>query len=387
MGSRFALNGLWLNRTVTYLALIVAVAPLSACWRAPIRQATPGKLVEGGVKFSKVVLAQANAKGKLLWKFQAQGVTYGEGQQLARAKTLKGQLFEAGQLLFDLTAEQGTIRQMKQQVRLQGDIRVTDRRRSVVFRGQEALWNGETGQLSIQKGLTVTYPKGQLWGDELQASKQGREVRIKKNVTLETRAEQSGEHRVRLRANQVLWRVDQQTLVAGTQDDSTKPSVEVEQLKTSQKTTALAGEAQANLQSGLITLLSPARIQVGTLALTSRTLVWDTRAQKLTANELLEIADPVRQISILASRGTLEQGRNQVDLTGNVEVKGLRNQAALTSELLLWDTQTQRIEASGNVSYTQASPALTLRGPKAVGKMTDQTLRVSGGDVVTEIIP
>ena len=387
MRSGLALNRRWLNRTGLYLAIMTAVAPLSACWRAPTRLAAPRKPVEGGVKFSKVVLAQANSQGKLLWKFQAQGVTYGEGQQLARAQTLRGQLFEAGRLLFDLTAEKGTIRQTNQQVRLQGNIEVTDRQHGVVFRGQEVLWNGETGQLSVQKGLTVTHPKVQLWGNELLASKQGREVRIKNNVTVETRSEQSGVHRIRLRANQVLWRVDQQTLTAGTQGVNTQPSVEIEQLKTVEKTTALAGEAQANLQTSLITLLSPARIQVGNLALTSRTLVWDTRAQKLVANELLEMIDPVRQISILASRGTLEQTRNRVDLTGNVEVQGLHNHSALKAEQLLWDTQTQRIEANGNVSYAQASPKLTLRGPKAVGKMTDQTLRVSGGDVVTEIIP
>jgi lipopolysaccharide assembly outer membrane protein LptD (OstA) len=76
-----------------------------------------------------------------------------------------------------------------------------------------------------------------------------------------------------------------------------------------------------------------------------------------------------------------------VDLQGKVEVKGLRNKAQLTAEQLLWNTSTQRIEANGNVNYVQASPNLTLRGAKAVGKITDQTLRMSGGDVVTEIIP
>jgi hypothetical protein len=39
------------------------------------------------------------------------------------------------------------------------------------------------------------------------------------------------------------------------------------------------------------------------------------------------------------------------------------------------------------VNYVQASPAFTLRGPRAVGKLEDQTLRISGGDVVTEILP
>jgi LPS export ABC transporter protein LptC len=123
------------------------------------------------------------------------------------------------------------------------------------------------------------------------------------------------------------------------------------------------------------------------MTLTSRVLTWDTRSQKLTASELVQIQDPRNQLSILANRGTLERARNLVDLQGNVEVKGLRNNARLHSEQLLWNTSTQRIEATGNVSYEQASPNLTLHGPKAVGKIADQTLRMSGGDVVTEIIP
>jgi lipopolysaccharide assembly outer membrane protein LptD (OstA) len=381
-----------LGRSGVYLLLSLAIVQLSACsWRAPTaQQSSKTKPVEGGVAFSKVVLAQADAKGQLLWKFRAQGVTYGEGQQVARAKVLKGQLFEAGRPLFDIAAEGGTIRQTNQQVRLQGNIRVVDRQRKILFRGKEAQWNGQSGQLLVQNGLRVSHPSLQLWGDELQASKQGREVRVTGNAILETRASdsaQNGSRRVRLKTNQVLWKVDEQTLNTGSTGADNQPSVAIEQLGTVEKSTALAGTAQANLKNGLITLFSPVKIQVGSISLTSQILVWDTRAQKLIANELLRIEDSRNQLSILANRGTLEQSRNLVDLQGNVDVKGLRNHAQLTAEQLLWQTRTQRVEAIGNVSYVQASPNVTLHGPKAVGKMMDQTLRVSGGDVVTEIIP
>lgn len=378
------------------LALCFAIAQLSACsWHAPTpHQSAQVKPVEGGVAFSKVVLAQADAKGKLLWKFQAQGVSYSEGQQVANAKTLKGQLFEAGRPLFDIAAEGGTVRQTNQQVRLQGNIRVVDRQRKVLFRGREAQWNAQTGQLLVQNGLTVVHPKLQVWGNELQASKQGREVRVTGNVVMETRAvqDQGGGRRVRLKTNQAIWKVDEQMFQAGLVGAGNQPSVSIEQMGApemgaSERSVALAGTAQANLESGLITLLSPVQLQMGSMTLTSRVVTWDTRLQKLTASELVQIQDSRNQLSILANRGTLERARNLVDLQGNVEVKGLRNNARLHSEQLLWNTSTQRIEASGNVNYEQTSPNLALRGPKAVGKIADQTLRMSGGDVVTEIIP
>lgn len=377
-----------LNNRAGFFLLITVVAQLSACsWRAPTPRPSTTKPIEGGVAFSNVVLAQADAKGKLLWKFQAQGVTYGENQQLARAKTLKGQLFEAGRPLFDITAENGTVRQEDQQVRLQGNIRVVDRRHNISFRGKEAQWKGSSGQLLIQNGFTALSPALQLWGSQLQASQQGREVRVTGNVIAETQATQGSSRRIRLRTNQALWTVDTQRLKAGAAGANNQPSVTIEQLNTAEKSTALAGTALADLKSGMITLSSPVQVQVGAVRLTSRSLNWDTQSQKIVTNELLQIQDPRHQISVLANRGTLEQSKNVVDLQGNVEVKGLRNSAQLNSDQLLWDINTQRIEAVGSVNYVQGNPSLTLRGPKAVGKMTDQTLRVSGGDVVTEIIP
>jgi lipopolysaccharide assembly outer membrane protein LptD (OstA) len=365
-----------------------AVAQLSACsWRAPKPQAATSKSVEGGVAFSKVVLAQADAKGKLLWKFQAQGVTYGEGQQVAQAKTLKGQLFEAGRPLFDIAAEGGTIRQQNQQVRLQGNIRVVDRQHRILFRGKEAQWNGQSGQLLVQNGLTVSQSKLQIWGNQLQTSKQGREVRVTGNVVMETRTADQTQRRLRLKTNQALWLVNDQVIQVGATGTENQPSVTAEQLGASEKTAALAGTAQANLKNGQITLFSPAKLQSGPVTLTSRVLTWDTQSQKLIANELLQILDSRNQLSVLANRGTLDQPSNLVDLQGKVEVRGLRNASSLSAEQLLWNIATQRIEANGNVSYVQTGPNLTLHGPKAVGRVTDQTLRVSGGDVVTEIIP
>lgn len=389
------MKGSW----VQGLAIALVMATGACSWRAPQpSQTAPATPVKGGVAFSKVVLAQADAKGKLLWKFQAQGVTYGENQQVAQVKTIKGQLFEAGRPIFDLAAEGGTVQQTNQQVRLQGNIRIVDRQRKVLFRGKAAQWDAVSGRLRVQNGLTVSHPKVQLWANELEASEQGQTVSVTGNVVMETRAG-AGQSQVRLKTNRALWKPDRQMFQAGGESTDAQPSVAIEQVASTldsaldsttdspQKSLALAGTAQADLGSGIITLRSPVQLRFGEMTLTSRSLIWNTRSQRLTASELVQIQDPRNQLSLLADRGTLAQAQNVVDLQGNVEVKGLRNNAQLTTETLLWNTSTQRIEATGNVSYVQTSPNLTLRGSKAVGKITDQTLRMSGGDVVTEIIP
>jgi lipopolysaccharide export system protein LptC len=369
---------------------------LSACsWRAPQQKPSTTKSIEGGVTLSNVVLARSDAKGQLLWKFQAQGLTYGDRQQVAKAKTIKGQLYAAGKPVFDIAAEGGTVRQTNQQVRLEGKIQVTDRQRKVLFQGRETRWNPELGRLVVRNGLAVTHPQLQLWANELQASKRGREVKVTGNVLMETRAKGNGEtRRIGLRADQALWTVDQNMFRAGlVSDNSQQPTVQIERIPASQdnnpkeKALALAGEALVNLKTGVVVLRSPVRLSMGSLTLTSQEIAWDTQAQKLSSPELLEIQDPLRQVSVFANRGTLAQPQNLLDLQGNVEVTGLRDRARLTTDRLLWNTQNQRIEARGNVNYIQDSPAFKLRGPKALGRLEEQTIRIDGPDVVTEIVP
>jgi lipopolysaccharide export system protein LptA len=365
---------------------------LSACsWQAPHPSKTATKPVQGGVSFSDVVLAQTNVQGKLLWKFQAKGVTSGEGQQVAAAQSIKGQLYEAGQPIFDIAAGRGTVRQTNQQVSLKGNIQVTDRRRRVVFRGNEAQWSPQVGLLVVRSGLRVVHPQLRLWANELKATKRGAVLQVNGNVVIETRpgADRPDDPRVRLKANQAVWNVDRQNFQAGAASgNEQQPTVQIEQLNpTGAKAMALAGKALADLKRGVVVLDSPVQLTMGDLALTSRTLTWETLTGRISTRELLQLKDPRRQVTAIANGGSMEQARNLVDLQGKVEVTGLKDRARLTSDQLLWNTQTERIEAVGNVNYVQESPALTLRGPRAVGRIEDQTLRISGGNVVTEIIP
>lgn len=360
--------------------------PLGACsWRAPQPKAQTAKPVQGGVTFSDVVLAQTDEKGKVLWRFQAKGVTSNDQQQQVTATHLKGQLYEGGKPLFDVVAERGTLFQTSQQMRLQGKIQVLDRQRRLQFRGREAQWDPQKGVLTVRDRLTVTHPQLQLQANQLEASRQGRWVTVTGNVVMQTRSNRP--RPLQLNANQALWKVDEQSFQAGVATEGEQqPTVKVTYGPEKNQTTALAGEAQANLKTGLVTLRRPVQLSTGTLTLTSRELLWDTIAQRISTQALLQIQDPRRQVTILANRGALEQQQNLVKLEGNVEVTR-KDRARLTSDRLLWNTSTEQIEALGNVNYAQASPVFNLKGEKAVGKLESQTLQISGGDVVTEIIP
>ncbi len=73
--------------------------------------------------------------------------------------------------------------------------------------------------------------------------------------------------------------------------------------------------------------------------------------------------------------------------TGNVRAIGQRNDSDLASDTLVWTIPTQQLVAEGNVVYNQADPPATVRGPRAVGRLQNRTVVISGGRVVTEIVP
>ncbi|MGF1604069.1 MAG: LPS export ABC transporter periplasmic protein LptC [Thermosynechococcaceae cyanobacterium] len=374
-------QGSYLCRSMTVLLLLSLVA----CGRrSPSTSEPPQTKVEGGSKFSKVTLKQANEKGQLLWKLEAQTVTYGEDLSITQVQGLQGQLYEKGQPAFKITAEKGEIKQSGQVISLKGQIVATELKNKLVFKSAQLQWKPELGLLQARSGITVTHPSLQMWAQRLQASSRTQRVRAQGNVILETRPAQ-----FRLKTDQLVWQIDQQFLTAGVvKTDETTPNVEIEQLRGSGKgSSALAGSVRLNLKGQIVTLQNPAQISTPLLELTSQQLVWDIKRQIVSSKELLEVRDRQQGVKVLANRGVFNQGRQIIQFQGQVQASGLRNGSRLNTEQLIWQLSTQRIDAQGDVRYIQSDPPFRLQGPRAVGKIQAQTIQISGGNVVTEIIP
>ncbi len=342
--------------------------------------------VEGGSELAQVTLKQTNDQGQLLWKLQAEKVTYGEDLSVAHVQGLDGQLYEQGQPVFKITADRGEVKQFGQMISLKGQIVATELQSDLVFKGPRLEWQADLGLLQATSGWRVTHPQLQLWAQRLQASSRTQRIRARGKVTAETRPA-----KFRLKTDQLMWQVDQQFLQAGAgKADSTTPRVEIEQLRdTGKGNQALAGNARMNLKRQIVTLQNPAQIKLSTppIELTSRQVVWDLERQLISSEQLLEVRHRQQGVKVIANRGQFDQQRQTVQFNGQVEATGLRDRSRLKTEQLVWQLLTQRINARGKVRYTQSSPALTLQGPKAVGKIQEQMIQISGGNVVTEIIP
>ncbi|NEP45981.1 MAG: LPS export ABC transporter periplasmic protein LptC, partial [Okeania sp. SIO2H7] len=123
------------------------------------------------------------------------------------------------------------------------------------------------------------------------------------------------------------------------------------------------------------------------LRVTGDALQFNQANNTVLASERFTVFHKAEKINMVANEGQGNLAKQVFKMNGNVVVTAERNQARLRSDQLTWTVPTQGIVAQGNVVYRQANPIFNLKGPRAVGKLEDETIVVSGGRVVTEIIP
>jgi len=106
----------------------------------------------------------------------------------------------------------------------------------------------------------------------------------------------------------------------------------------------------------------------------------------VTADQPVRMVHRQQQLTASANRGRTDLKKKNVYLTGDAYAVGQRGQSIKANQLI-WHLPSQEFEAEGNVFYRQLQPPVSFTGPKAFGKLQDQNIVVSGGRVVTDIVP
>ena len=123
------------------------------------------------------------------------------------------------------------------------------------------------------------------------------------------------------------------------------------------------------------------------LQLVSTAMEWRVTEQRVSVSQPLTVVHPKEKVRVTARQGQMDLKTQVVTLQGQVVALGERNQSRLTTDDLTWQVKEQRLVAQGQVNYQQANPRLNLTGQRGVGQLQDQTFRVDGAPVVTEIQP
>lgn len=371
----------WYHLFFTTLLII----GLTACVAQPPtnnqqNNADPSKR-DSNLTFFDVTLEQADDVGRPVWRVKAKQAKYTREKEIGEAISPYGELYQDGQIVYQVKGEKADIAQDGKQLFLKGKILATDPKNGVVLQGNELEWRPNEGLLIVRNKINGTHK-------QLQATAQ--EAKVK---TREQRMEFSGgvvanslDPQMQMRTEHLIWQIKEQKLIGD------RP-MQFDRYKNNQITDRGRGDsAEVNLKTKVATVNQNAQIYLldPPVQINGKFLNWNMDKEIVTTNSPLRIFQRVEQLTVTANQGEMKIPEKTAYLTGNVNAVGQRRQS-LNSQKLTWYLDQKLVEAQGNVVYKQVDPALTFNGDTAVGNLETENIVVRGGNsgdrVVTEIIP
>jgi LPS export ABC transporter protein LptC len=334
--------------------------------------------VSTNLTFNNITIEQPDEKGQTLWKVKAKVAVYTPDKSSAKVTGPYGQLYQDGKPIYKIQANEGEVRQDGDRIFLKGDVVATDVRSGAILRGEEMEWKPKRDTLVVRKNLRGTHPELKMSGNEATVFNRQQRVELKGNVVAI-----STDPALQMQGEKLIWNIPKKTV--------TSPSpIQIQRLKGKQVTdNATSEKADVDLATKVVNLKQNARLILSDppVRLTGNSLIWNLTDQILTADQPLTVFHQQQQVTLTADKGRMEMTPKIAYLNGNVRANGQRNQSRLVSDRLTWDITTENVVAEGNVVYDQINPTVNLKGPRAVGKLQNQTIVVSGGRVVTEFVP
>ena len=367
-----------------YLTLLLS---LTACQQnnqleETLKDVSASSEIEGSLVLKNATLEQSDNEGNTLWEIQAKEAIYSDDKETAKLKELKGHLFRDGEIVLQVTANQGEILEDGQKILLRENIVATDPRNKAVIRGEEVEWIPEEDVLIVNKEMTGDHPqlrtsadKGKYFTGEERLELRGQIVATTKEPPLQIKTEY------------LSWEIAQKK-VSGNQ------KIQIDRYEKNTVTDRVVGDrSEVNLATNIAILennielksLKP-RLQIAT-----NFAIWNTQKRTVQSPKPVQIVHPEEKITLTANEGIADLEKETVELKGGVRGLSLTNKGDLYGDQLNWDITTQIVTAQGNVIYRQADPQFNLTGETAVGRLQDQSIVVNRGNngkqVVTEIIP
>ena len=370
--------------------LLAALASVSGCRNnQAANQLAEGSAavqqVDTNLTFNNITLEQPDAQGRTLWKVKAEQATYSPDKKIANVRNPDGDVYQDGKPIYHVRAQQGEVEQNGDRIFLHGQVVATDIKSGAVLRGNQLIWQPKTDTLTVKGALRGTHPKLKVSANEAKLQNRRRRMDLTGQVIAITQQAPQA----RIQSDHVIWEMDKELVT------SDRPT-QVQRIQGEQAIDqAESKQAEANLATKVITLKQDADLVLSEppLKVDSNLLVWDLVKKTLTSPQPVTILQRQQQITATADQGRMDLEPKIGHLTGNVNAIDPQNQSHLIADRLVWDMPTQQMNAEGNISYRQADPPATLQGDRAVGRLDQRTIVVSGGAdggdgrVVTEIIP
>ena len=336
---------------------------------------------DSNLTFFDVTLEQADEVGRPIWRVRAKQAQYTKEKQIGQAESPYGELYQDGQVVYQIKADVADIEQNGKQLFLKGKIFATDPKNGIVLQGNELEWRPKEDLLIV---------RNQINGSHKQLQAVAQEARVK---TREQRMEFSGrvvansiDPQLQLRTEHLIWNIKEEKLIGD------RP-LQIDRYKDNKISDRGKGNsAEVNLKTKIATIQQNAQLDLldPPMQITSNSMTWNMNAETVITNSPVRMFQRAENLTVTANQGEMKIPQKTVYLIGNVNAVGQRRQS-LKSNTLTWYLDNKLIEAQGNVVYRQIDPRLNFTGETAVGNLQTENIIVKGGTssgrVVTEIIP
>jgi len=396
------LKNLWYRGTVVIAIGVVALFGLRTCVasRSDLTEFGSDEAIDAELTLQAVTLEQPDVDGSLLWRLEADSVTYSPETQRAELLGLKGEFYEEGEKIYTVVADEGEVEQNGNTLFLRGNliaIRIAD---DLTLEGELIKWQPKQGLLrmgdfenetvaaggELRSPVTISSPTVQAVARSLVVNNKQDRVNMDGGVTAKNKAEPW----LTFVSEALIWQTEQSLIRANQQLTVERFATDEYEMLTDR---LVGGSGNVQLDENIVTVEQSVQLNSLSEGLSAKSdrAVWDVNAQTVEMNQPVDIAQPARQLTASANQANIDLAEQIIYLIGNVRANGAKNDTRLAADSVTWETATQQVEAEGNVRYRQAAnPAATLSGPRAIGNIEDGTLVVIGdesGDVVTEIVP
>ncbi|NJR69241.1 MAG: LPS export ABC transporter periplasmic protein LptC [Synechococcales cyanobacterium CRU_2_2] len=362
----------------------------SGCARFRKPPPAPPKTASDALVFNDVTLEQADEAGKRLWTLRARQATYSASGKQAKMTQPQGKLFNGQQELYEVEAAEGEVNQDGEAVFLRQQVVVQDLRDGATIRADEAEWRPKESVLILRGNLI-----GNQADAEVRASEGAWQDQTNQVLLTGAPVKMSlGKQRLKLETEVLTWDIAQEQVVSDPGElGKADRALQIQQFSEKKSTqvirTAKSGRGEVDLKTQEVVLRNNARLNFvePPLDIVSDGLRWQTQTDRVKSEARVTVTDRVEKVTIAGDRGDADLAQEVVEFTGNVRGVAELRQSRIRADRLKWFSATQDVEAQGNVTYAQVQPPLEVSGPKAVGNLNAEQVRMTGGNVKTTVIP
>lgn len=334
--------------------------------------------------FNDVTLEQANAEGEIVWKVRSPSARYNDEQKITYLETPTGELFQEGQLVYKIQSQIGEVHDDGSKIVLQDQIVATELQNQAVIHAQQLEWLPGEDLLIVRNNVQGTHPDLEITANEARLKSQAQRMELVGNVVATTQKNPA----LQMRSEAVVWQMDTDQIISDRPVAIDRYLCEKPQ-DCPASDQAVGDRGELNLETNVLTLEQQVQIKLSDppLTINSDLMRWNIDAQRVTSERRVTIVHPRQTLTLMGDRGTLELASSIISLFGNVSGVRDRPSSEFKADRMTWVIPAEEFQAEGNVFYRQADPPFTVTGPKAVGKLQNQSIVMTGGDVVTDVIP